>query len=124
MVTASDCTWRRRSPEDERRRIGERTKAALQAAKAWRVKFGGFRGYHLRTKDAAEGRVRAGEARVKKARQGALTLLPIVNQIRDTGVVSLRGIADELNQRGVKTSRGGRWHAASVARLVERVAAA
>jgi DNA invertase Pin-like site-specific DNA recombinase len=106
--------------EDERRRISEKTKAALQAAKARGVKLGGFRGYHLSDKDAAEGRLRAGEARVKKARQGALSLLPILNQIRDGGVVSHRGIAEELNRRGIKAARGGRWHAASVARLVER----
>jgi DNA invertase Pin-like site-specific DNA recombinase len=108
--------------EDERRRISERTKAALQATKARGVKLGGFRGYHLSEEDAAEGRLRAGEARVKKAHHGALSLLPVLHQIRNAGVVSLGGIAEELNRRGLKAPRGGRWHAASVARLLDRLA--
>ncbi|WP_348520809.1 recombinase family protein [Algicella marina] len=33
---------------------------------------------------------------------------------------SLRAIARELNDRGILTRRGGRWHVSNVRNLVER----
>ena len=36
------------------------------------------------------------------------------------GVADLRGIADALNTRGVRTARGGRWHVSNVKNLIDR----
>jgi hypothetical protein len=45
---------------------------------------------------------------------------PIIDEIKHSGVVTLRAIAEALNARGVQTARGGRWHAGSVARVLGR----
>nr|WP_291833402.1 recombinase family protein [Limimaricola sp.] len=37
----------------------------------------------------------------------------MIEQIR-AGAASLRQIAAELNTRGIKTARGGKWHATTV----------
>lgn len=42
----------------------------------------------------------------QKADQHAANVLPVIRQIAARGA-SLRGIADELNARGIKTARGG-----------------
>jgi DNA invertase Pin-like site-specific DNA recombinase len=41
----------------------------------------------------------------------------------DHAKASLRDIADALNGAGIETPRGGEWHPASVARLLERLGA-
>ena len=43
----------------------------------------------------------------------AENVLPVIEQIRAEGA-SLRQIATELNARGIKTARGGKWHATTV----------
>ena len=45
---------------------------------------------------------------------------PIIDEIKRSGAVTLRAIADALNARGVQTARGGRWHAELVARVLGR----
>ena len=42
---------------------------------------------------------------------------PVIEQIRGAGITTLDGIARELNNRNIRTSRGGQWHPTSVARL-------
>jgi hypothetical protein len=44
----------------------------------------------------------------------AADVWPIIEAIRATGVSSLGAIADALNARGVRTSRGGRWQVSTV----------
>jgi len=44
----------------------------------------------------------------------------IILGLRSAGCTTLRELADELNSRGIPTARGGRWHAATVARVMER----
>jgi len=46
-----------------------------------------------------------------------------IREIRASGVASLRGIADVLNKRGVRTARGGRWAATQVSAVLARAAA-
>ena len=53
----------------------------------------------------------------EKARQRAADLLPVVEEIRARGVVTLEGIADELNRKGILAPRGGRWVAMQVLHL-------
>ena len=46
---------------------------------------------------------------------------PVNNDIRLGGVHSFRGIAIELNKRGITTMRGGRWTHIQVKRVVDRM---
>jgi hypothetical protein len=42
------------------------------------------------------------------------------HQVEASGVSSYRGIADVLNARGVRTARGGDWHATTVRNMLMR----
>jgi DNA invertase Pin-like site-specific DNA recombinase len=101
--------------EEERRAISERTKAALAAAKARGIKLGG-RVENL--KNSELGRQKAAEARRAKATSRTTDLLPVVEAIRAEGITSATGIAKALNQRGIPTTRGGRWQAVQVQRML------
>jgi DNA invertase Pin-like site-specific DNA recombinase len=91
--------------EKERRLISERTKAGLAAAKARGKRLGGLN--------------EAGIARQQEALARAEALRPILIGLAD---MSARGIAEELNRRGIPTPAGGRWHAMQVIRVRERLA--
>jgi DNA invertase Pin-like site-specific DNA recombinase len=101
--------------EEERRAISERTKAALAAAKARGVKLGG-RSENL--KNAELGRQRAAETRHARAASRTANLRPVIDAIRAEGTTSATGIAKALNERGIPTTRGGRWQAVQVQRLL------
>jgi hypothetical protein len=47
-------------------------------------------------------------------------VLPIVRQIPAAGVSGLQNIANALNDRGVRTARGGVWHNRTVRNLLAR----
>ena len=98
--------------EEEARAISERTKAAMQAAKARGKKLGGPK--------LAEARLLGHAANRKAADKFADNVRPIVEQIRASGASSLRDIASALAARGVPTARGGAWSAAQVANLMRR----
>ncbi|WP_227339899.1 recombinase family protein [Sphingopyxis sp. P8] len=105
--------------EDERERIAERTRAALQAAKARGVKLGNPNGAAA-LRRAQRGN-RAAVARVRHdADQFAIDLQPIITDIQAKGATSLAAIAGELNARHIQTRRGGQWHASSVRNLLNR----
>jgi Recombinase len=40
--------------------------------------------------------------------------------IQVAGVVSLHGVADALNARGIHTARGGKWYASTVRNMLLR----
>ena len=48
-------------------------------------------------------------------------LSPILRDIRSRGHHSLRAIAAELNARGMRTRRGGRWQVSNVRNLLRRI---
>lgn len=100
--------------EQERRMISERTKAAL----AVRKKQGAKLGNRTNLGEAgAKGRA-AGRA---VADQFAANVLPIIEQIKSSGVTTLAGIVDALNTRGVRTARGGTtWHISSLRNVLRR----
>ena len=103
--------------EDEAKRISERTKAALAAAKARGQRLGGFRGYVPSEAD----RKAAVGARAAAAREDAARVLPTIREIQAAGVTSLSGIARELTKAGVGTPRGdGPWQAVQVRRVLQR----
>ena len=99
--------------EKERRLISERTKAALAAKRA-----GGHRLGNPRNIGAAGVLGRTMQTAV--ADQFVEGLMPVVQAIRSSGATTLEAITVALNQRGLRSARGGRWHASSVANLLAR----
>jgi len=99
--------------EKERRLIGERTKAALAAKRAAGASLG-----NPRNLDHAGWLGRAAQARA--ADEFASSLIPVVQAIGATGVVTLPSVAADLNRRGIRSARGGKWHRSSAANLLYR----
>lgn len=95
--------------EKERRLISARTKAALQAAKARGKRLG---------RNGAEQLAPAYKA---EAIERAKALAPVLEEFQAHGL-SARAMAGELNRRGVATPAGGRWHAQTVIRAMDRIA--
>jgi hypothetical protein len=63
---------------------------------------------------------RGNEVRASRARRFAADLAPTIKGIQKAGTTSLRGIADELNRRGVLTASGkGKWISSMVWRLLD-----
>ena len=93
--------------EHEAKVTGERTKAALQAAKA--------RGTVLGTNGKALARRYRSEALGR-----AVGLADTVRALQATHP-TVRALAVALNERGVPTPNGGQWHASSVHRLLRRI---
>ena len=99
--------------EKERRLISERTKAALAAKKATGARLGNPRNVEAA---AALGR----QIQIDEADKFAAGLLPVVEAIRSTGATTLAAISAALNERCIRTARGGRWHVSSVMNLLAR----
>jgi len=99
--------------EKERKLISERTRAALAQKKAQGALLGN------RT-NLAEAQAK-GVAGIRAAAAAfAGNVLPVIRQLEASGVSSYRGIADALNTRGVRTARGGDWHASTVRNMLMR----
>ncbi|HEV7462864.1 MAG TPA: recombinase family protein [Methyloceanibacter sp.] len=97
--------------EDEARRISERTKAALQAAKARGRKLGS----PIAAKTVANARA-ARSAYAAKANEGTRA---IVHDLQVRGVSGLSEIARCLQARGIKTTAGRTaWQPVQVSRLL------
>ncbi|WP_316016069.1 recombinase family protein [Roseobacter sp. HKCCA0434] len=97
--------------EQEGRAISERTRAALAAAKARGVKLGWA--IPERASEQAQASRKGVAANKVRALSHAENVLPVIEQI-GAGGASLRQIAEELNFRGVRTARGGKWYASTV----------
>jgi hypothetical protein len=48
----------------------------------------------------------------------AANVLPVVRQMQASGAGSLHAIAAALNDRGIRTARGGAWYASTVRNLL------
>jgi DNA invertase Pin-like site-specific DNA recombinase len=104
--------------QHERKAISERTRSAMQAAKARGQVFGnpnGARALRGLGNDAGVAAVKAA------ADRHAQEVAPIVHDIQASGATTLLGIAGELNARGILTSRRGKWHATTVKRVLEKL---
>src|SRR5215468_7947332 len=88
--------------EHEREQISARTKAALMAAKAAEV-------------------AKRGRATLKaNARRFAANVRPIIEEIRRSGITSHNAIAAKLNERNVRTARGGAWTHVQVGAILQK----
>jgi DNA invertase Pin-like site-specific DNA recombinase len=104
--------------EWEARKISERTKAALAAARA----RGRQLGWSIPSRKAEQraAALRGAAVNRERAHSFAANVVPVVNAIRSAGIHSLSGIADALNARGITTARGGRWYATTVLNVLGR----
>lgn len=94
--------------EQEREFISQRTKAALQAAKARGVKLGG-----LRDNVQVEGLKKAADDRAEQLR-------PEFAEMRRNGY-TLKRMAESLNARGIKTARGSAFSITTCQRVLQRL---
>lgn len=106
--------------QHERETISQRTKAAMAAAKRRGATFGNPNGARALR---GLGNGSAVKAVKVKADKHAKDIWPIVEDIRAAGVVTLKSIAEELNDRGILTARKGQWYPTTVKNLIERVTA-
>ena len=93
--------------EHERDQIRARTKAALAAAKARGVVLGRY-GREILSKQNRAG-----------AFELARQLAPVLAELREH--LTFEQMARVMNERGIPTARGKRWHTATVHRLFRRV---
>lgn len=97
--------------EHERQMIRDRTKSALAAAKARGVQLG------------QNGRVLALQNR-QAAGEFAPSMIAPIESARRSGARTYTQIAAWLNEAKIPSREGGRWHAASVSRVLSRLEAA
>jgi len=110
--------------EEEARMISMRTKAALAASKE-RVKAGTREEWkpkrQLTEDDIAKGRLLGDAAKKAKADKFAEQVRPMIENLQGEGL-SLRKIAEKLNEGNVLTARGkrGAWTATAVKNVLNR----
>lgn len=113
--------------EDEARRISDRTKAALKAAKERGVKLGSNREGHwegredLRLAGLAKAREKSIEVRRRAAETGYSDVIGTMQELRASGL-SLRKIAERLNEEEHTTRRGKPWNPMQVRNVLKRAA--
>lgn len=95
--------------EEEGRKISKRTKDALASLKARGVRLGNpsIEAINAPRRAAAD--------------DFALNLSPTIAKLRNAGYSTYHSLKDELNRLEVPTARGGRWHLATVQRLIKRI---
>jgi DNA invertase Pin-like site-specific DNA recombinase len=95
--------------EDQRQRISENTRDALRAAKKRGVELG-KNGKVLSVRNRQEAEIFAHK------------LSPVLNRLKERGIVSTRAVSKELNRKGVPTFRtGAKWHPSTVHTLISRL---
>ena len=102
--------------EHESKIISERTKAALQAAKARGVKLGNPNLHLVRPRDTTKAR----QAHIEQSETRNAELRGVVNELiaEHGGTLSLRETARILNEANYTTARGKKFQATSVKRLI------
>lgn len=113
----ADPTWLQMMAvfaEYEARKISERTRAAMAAAKARGRKFG--------SGNPARGGAASARVQADRARAYAERLRPIMADVQATGAKSLREMAAALTARNVATPAGSQhWHPQQVSLVLTRL---
>jgi DNA invertase Pin-like site-specific DNA recombinase len=111
--------------QEERAKIGTRTREALAALKARGVKLGSARPGHWKGREnvrqAAQAKAVKVAAELRRAESAAVyaDARRVASTMPDA---SLRTIAAELNARNITTARGCEWTAAAVSRMIAAAA--
>lgn len=104
--------------EHEREMISQRTREALQAAKARGVKLGNPRGWEGKSRNSNP--EKANLKRTELAEEFSKQMYPIIKGLLDEGL-SLNGIAKVMTERGELTPRGKTaWTATTVRNAIRR----
>ena len=101
--------------EKERRLISERTRAALAQGKAGGARLGN-------PSNPAEAASLGRAVSIADADRFATRLLPVIESLQRAGITSYCGIAEALNNRGIRTALGGTWQVSNVRNLIARAA--
>lgn len=113
----ADPTWLQMMAvfaEYEARKISERTRAAMAAAKARGRRFG--------SGDPTRGAAVSARVQADRAKAYAARIGPALADVRAAGAKSLREIAAGLTARNVPTARGStQWHPQQVSLLLDRL---
>lgn len=104
--------------QGEAKAISERTRMALQVAKARGRVLGGLR-WDI-TSVGEQGRAAALQTRRENAAKYRADVLPVIQDKQKQGAVTLREISDALNADGIPTPRGGTWSPTQVSRVLLR----
>jgi hypothetical protein len=67
------------------------------------------------------GRTNTRRAKKQAADARAKALASTIRKLRKAGFVSVSAIARELNERGIPTARGSKWHRSGLSRLLRRL---
>lgn len=109
--------------QQEREAISARTKAALAAARERGTKLGNPNGASA-LRRASKGNRAAVGALKDAADRHAADLAPVIAHLQSEGLTSLPALAKALNERQMRTPRGGHWYPSSVRNLLARLNAA
>jgi DNA invertase Pin-like site-specific DNA recombinase len=99
--------------EKELALISQRTTVALAQAKQRGTVLGN------RT-NLGEAQKKGNDIQRAQADAFAASVMPVIRQLQAQGITTVRAIAAALNERGVRTARGGDWHHATVYALMHR----
>lgn len=99
------------TPAEQSRRTREGQARARAAGKTWWA-----------TDPAQQARMveHAVATHRRQADQRALAFLALASELRAEGITSIRGMARELNARGLKTPSGGTWTRLIIRTMLER----
>ena len=108
--------------QESREAISRNTRLALQACKARGTRLGNPNGAAA-LRRAGKGNTASCIAQKARANARALDLSEVIEDVVAKGHTTLKAQATELNKRGIKTARGGRWYPSTVSNVRARLEA-